>query len=108
MKGLRELILDSAVEMLKFYNKKGDTFEIKENYLEVIGSLGTQTRESLKTIVIEGIKNSFFNIKGVVAQNFVDQFLNFYPDEGTTIIMNWIQDKVIKKRDKPEPSGSKT
>ena len=105
LKKLREMVVDSAIRMLRFFYHKGDTFEIEESYLEVISALSTRCREALKEIVVEAVKENFFRVKPKVAQIYVNTLYMSAPEETTVLLMSWIHEKVISKTDTPAKWG---
>lgn len=105
LKKLREMVVDSAIRMLRFYYQKGDTFVIEDHYLDVICALSTRCRDALHEIVVEASKENFFRVKPSVAQMYVNALYQVMPEETLKIIDSWIKEKVIVPCDPPAKWG---
>ena len=105
LKKQREMIVDFAIKMLRFYYQKGDTFEMDDSYLDVIMALSTRCKQALQDIIVEACKDNFFSVKPKIAKQYVNAFLTSCPEEATKIIVKWINDKVIVKDDEPKSWG---
>lgn len=106
LKPKRNMIIDAAQKIVTFYYNKGDTFVIDSHHMDVLMGVGSKVRNTLKMIVIEGIKHNFFTVKPSVAEIYTNALLEYFPEEGEKIILNWIKDNVIVNREKPEPAGN--
>ena len=106
LKGLQDLVIDSSIDMLRFYYRKGDTFEIQEVDLAVIVALGSRCRTALKELVTEAAKGSFFGVKPSVAQKYVDCLYTAMPEDSTALLLGWIHTKVVEKVEKPAAWGN--
>lgn len=106
LKPKRDMIIDAANRMLKFFYEKGNTFVIDSHHMDVIMGVSYNVRNTLKEIVMEGAKHNFFSVKPATAEIYVTAFLERFPEEGEKIILDWIKDSVITEREKPEPAGN--
>lgn len=106
LKLLREMVVDAAVRVLRFYYSKGDTFEIEESYLAVITALSYRCRQALLDIVLEAARENFFSVKPKVAQIYVNALYLVMPAQTEEIFMKWIHDRVITPCDPPAKWGN--
>lgn len=105
LKELREMIISSAIKVLDFFYRKGDTFEIQNHQIGVLVALGKRVREKLNSIIQDGLKNNFFSVKSKVAETYLMAYFMTFPEESTKVFVNWINQKVIEKIQKPESVG---
>lgn len=102
----REMIIDAAIKVLTFFYQKGDTFSIEKHQIGVLIAISRRVKDKLKAIVLEGLKNNFFRVKGSVAQIYLNAFFETFPDEGPQYLHTWIHQKIIERREKPESVGN--
>jgi hypothetical protein len=105
LKEMREMVVSSAIRVLKFYYDKGDTFEIEPSYLEVICAMSSRCKEALFEIVKNAVKDNFFRVKPKVGQMYVNALYLAMPERTTALITDWIRDKVIVPCDPPAKWG---
>jgi hypothetical protein len=106
LKPKRDMIVEAAQRIVKFYYDKGDTFVISRHHIDVLMAVSRKVRDTLKDIVFEGAKNNFFTVQPAVAEIYTCALLEKFPEEGQAFILKWIDENVITKRLKPEPAGS--
>ena len=106
LKPLRNMVVEAGVKVINFYYLKGDTFEMEAPFMDVLMALSKQCREKVESLVKEGLKDNFFNLKPRVAEMYINALYVSCPEETELLITDWIFKKVVIKRESPVSWGT--